>query len=352
MYALTDYDYHLPKGCIAQMPVARRDRSRLLTLDRTAGLIHHRRFNDLAGLLQPGDVLVVNDTAVIPARLFGRKETGGKVEVLLLDYPEPAQSSESGSASFRCLIKSSKRPQNGSRLQFENAVTAVVHGFDDGIYEVVFSFPQPIDQTLEKIGSIPLPPYIVRQGSSGLTNDSASYQTVYAKAKGAVAAPTAGLHFTADLLQQLRAAGIDIVSITLHVGYGTFSPVRSKDIRNHPIHTEPYRIPEKTAKIINAARRDQRRIIAVGTTSCRTLEYASDDTGRVASGSGSCDLFIYPGYRFKAVDALITNFHLPQSTLLMLVSALAGRDRILAAYQEAIQKGYRFYSYGDAMLIE
>lgn len=352
MYALTDYDYHLPNECIAQKPVTQRDRSKLLTLNRNSGHIRHRRFVDLVRLLHPGDVLVVNDTAVIPARILGRKETGGKVEVLLLDYPETAKSGRGGTPVFRCLIKASKRPQKGSRLYFKKGVTAIVKGFNNGIFEASFSFSQPIDETLEEIGSVPLPPYIERNDQNDSHDDSVLYQTVYAKAKGAVAAPTAGLHFTPDLLRRLKAGGIDIVSITLHVGYGTFCPVRSKDIRDHSIHTEPYQIPEETAQIINAARRAQRRIIAVGTTSCRTLEYVGDDAGQVSAGSGLCNLFIYPGYRFKVIDALITNFHLPQSTLLMLVSAMAGHEQILSAYREAIQKGYRFYSYGDAMLIE
>ena len=352
MYALNDYDYNLPKKCIAQHPVAGRDRSKLLILDRNTGHVHHYRFNDLGKELRPGDVLVVNDTAVIPARIFGQKETGGKIEVLLLEYPETNVSSNSGTVSLKCLIKASKRPQNGSRLRFDKGVTAIVEAFNDGIYELAFTFPDPVDRILEIIGSMPLPPYIERPDGDGCKNDSVSYQTVYAKNKGAVAAPTAGLHFTPNLLQELKTAGITIAPITLHVGYGTFSPVRSEDIRNHTIHTEPYWIPEKTAHIINTAKRAYKRIIAVGTTTCRTLEYAGDEAGNVAPGSGSCDLYIYPGYRFRVIDALITNFHLPQSTLLMLVSALAGREQILSAYQEAITKGYRFYSYGDAMLIK
>jgi len=351
MYTLSDYDYDLPKKYIAHQPATRRDRSRLLWLDRNSGRIRHRRFDDLVQLLQSGDVLVVNDTAVIPARIMGRKETGGRVEVLLLNYPGEELSNNSGTITFRCLIKASKRPAAGTRLFFKKGVTAIVTGFNDGIFEAAFSFTGDIDATLDQIGSVPLPPYIQRNSHNVSCDDPTAYQTVYARDKGAVAAPTAGLHFTPELLRNLKAIGVDIVPITLHVGYGTFSPVRVDDIRDHRIHTEPYRIPEKTAKAINNARTTNRRIIAVGTTSCRTLEYAVDHTGHIAPGAGMCDLFIYPGYRFKMTDALITNFHLPQSTLLMLVSALAGRDRILAAYREAIKIGYRFYSYGDAMFI-
>lgn len=351
MYILSDYDYNLPKECIAQQPAIRRDRSRLLWLDRGSNRIHHRRFDDLGQLLQPGDVLVVNDTAVIPARILGCKETGGRVEVLLLNYPGEEPSINSGTITFQCLIKASKRPAAGTRLIFKKGVTAIVTGFEDGIFEVSFTLTEDIDATLDEIGSVPLPPYIQRNGHNVPCDDPTAYQTVYARDRGAVAAPTAGLHFTPELLRNLETTGIDVVPITLHVGYGTFSPVRVDDIRDHRIHTETYRIPEKTAETINNARTTNRRIIAVGTTSCRTLEYAADDTGHVASGAGLCDLFIYPGYRFKVIDALITNFHLPQSTLLMLVSALAGRDRILAAYREAIKTGYRFYSYGDAMFI-
>ncbi len=351
MYTLSDYNYDLPRKCIAQQPAVRRDRSRLLWMDRNSGRIRHRRFDDLVQLLQSGDVLVVNDTAVIPARIMGRKETGGRVEVFLLNYPGEEPSVNSGTVTFRCLIKASKRPAGGTRLFFKKGVTAIVTGFNDGIFEAAFSFTGGIDATLDQIGTVPLPPYIQRNGHNVPCDDPTAYQTVYARDKGAVAAPTAGLHFTPELLRNLKAIGVDIVPITLHVGYGTFSPVRANDIRDHRIHTEAYRISEKTAQTINNARTANRRIIVVGTTSCRSLEYAADRSGHVVPGAGMCDLFIYPGYRFKMTDALITNFHLPQSTLLMLVSALAGRDRVLAAYREAIKIGYRFYSYGDAMFI-
>lgn len=350
LYALTDYNYHLPPALIAQKPNRRRDHSRLLVLDRKSGDIHHGRFNDLTEWLRPGDVLVANDTAVIPAKMVGHKETGGKVEILLLNYPGE-RSSNGDVTTFRCLIKASKRPPLGSRLFFENDVAASITGFKDGIYKADFIFSDPVDRVLEKIGQVPLPPYIERKITAENTNDALSYQTVYAKTKGAVAAPTAGLHFTEALVNKLKGIDVDVVYITLHVGYGTFSPVRAEDIRDHQIHKEAFHIPEKTVRTINAAKRQGKQVVAVGTTSCRTLEFASSKTGQLTPGKGLCDLFIYPGYRFKVVDTLITNFHLPQSTLLMLVSALAGRKQILSTYNEAIEKGYRFYSYGDAMMI-
>ncbi len=302
-------------------------------------------------LLSPGDVLVVNDTKVIPARIFGRKETGGRVEVLLLHYPKVMSDSKSGAVMCRCLIRASKRPDVGARIWFDDSVSATVVSFDGGIFRIELFFDGDMDTILNRIGHMPLPPYIQRNGKKPHGDDTLTYQTIFAREKGAVAAPTAGLHFTPELINRLKAAGVHVVTITLHVGYGTFSPVRVDDIRDHQIHSEWYRISDRTADIINTARDENRRIIAVGTTSCRTLEYAADHAGRVVSGEGVCDLFIYPGYRFKVIDALITNFHLPRSTLLMLVSALAGRKRILAAYETAIKNGYRFYSYGDAMFI-
>jgi S-adenosylmethionine:tRNA ribosyltransferase-isomerase len=294
---------------------------------------------------------VVNDTKVIPARIFGRKETGGRVEVLLLHYPNIMPDSEHGVAMCRCLIRASKRPGVGARIWLDDAASATVVRFDGGIFEIELSFDGDMDTILNRIGHMPLPPYIQRNDKKPQSDDTVTYQTIFAREKGAVAAPTAGLHFTPELINRLTSAGVHVVTITLHVGYGTFSPVRVDDIRDHQIHSEWYRISDRTASIINAAQAENRRIIAVGTTSCRTLEYAADQTGRIVSGDGVCDLFIYPGYRFKVIDALITNFHLPQSTLLMLVSALAGREQILAAYQAAIKNGYRFYSYGDAMFI-
>ncbi len=351
MFALSDYDYHLPPKLIAQHPVDHRDRSRLLCLDRKSGDIRHRRFDDLARILKPGDLLVVNDTEVIPARLIGRKATGGRVEALLLHYPRLTSDGKIKTATCRCLLKAAKRPAVGSRIFFEDGVSATVMSFNRGFFSVTFFFSDDFGTMLNRIGQVPLPPYIQRDGGKTDRDDKASYQTVFAREKGAVAAPTAGLHFTDELINRLKTIGVQMVAITLHVGYGTFSPVRVDDIRKHRIHTESYRISAQAAKTINAARDEKRRIIAVGTTSCRTLEYTADHTGRIVPGDGVCDLFIYPGYQFKAIDALITNFHLPQSTLLMLVSALAGRERILFAYREAMENGYRFYSYGDAMFI-
>jgi S-adenosylmethionine:tRNA ribosyltransferase-isomerase len=353
MYSLKDYHYHLPEDLIAQHPVDQRDRSRLLCLNRQTGEISHHRFMEIGDFLQPGDVLVINDTAVIPARLEGRKETGGKVEVLIADYYGGLESvRQSGDFVCQCLIKASKRPAVGLRLYFKEDLTAEVLDSSNGTHTLRFSSGDDFEEVLDRIGKVPLPPYIKRNTGDAVShNDIKSYQTVYASHKGAIAAPTAGLHFTRKLLDQLAAKGIKIVPLTLHVGFGTFLPVRADDIRRHSMHSETFTISDESAAIIKAARTGEKKIIAVGTTCVRTLEYASDDRGGVASGSGSCDLFIYPGYEFKAIDAMITNFHLPQSTLLMLVSAFAGRQKILNAYQEAIDRKYRFYSYGDAMLI-
>ena len=353
MYSLNDYNYHLPADLIAQHPVDRRDRSNLLCLNRQTGELSHHCFNAIGDFLQPGDVLVINNTAVIPARLEGRKETGGQVEVLIADYSGGLKSiKENGDFVCQCMVKASKRPASGMRLYFEEDLTAEVLGSCNGTHTLKFSTDDDFEKVLDRIGKMPLPPYIKRKsGNVYSCDDRSSYQTVYASHKGAIAAPTAGLHFTEKLLNQLKADGIKIAALTLHVGYGTFLPVRTDDIRQHSIHSEPYAISEKAAEIINSARAGAKRVVAVGTTCVRTLEYVSDAKGEVAAGSGGCDLYIYPGYEFKTVDAMITNFHLPQSTLLMLVSAFAGRQNVLNAYQEAIDRNYRFYSYGDAMLI-
>jgi S-adenosylmethionine:tRNA ribosyltransferase-isomerase len=353
MYQLNDYHYELPAELIAQQPVGHRDRSNLLHLNRQTGALSHHCFNELGGFLQPGDVLVVNNTAVIPARLEGRKETGGRIEVLMTNYSEGLKSIENcGDFICQCMIKASKRPVPGMRLYFQEDLSARVVDSSNGTHTLRFSTGDDFEELLDRIGKVPLPPYIKRNSENGAScGDRSSYQTVYARSKGAVAAPTAGLHFTRKLLDTLRSAGIGIVPLTLHVGVGTFLPVRSDDIRHHKMHSEQFTISNEAAELINSARAGGKKVIAVGTTSVRTLEYASDDAGAVSAGSGHCDLFIYPGYEFKAVDAMITNFHLPQSTLLMLVSAFAGRRRILDAYQEAISRKYRFYSYGDAMLI-
>lgn len=354
LYCIDDYDYVLPQERIAQEPCDKRDSSRLLRLDRKTGKSVHHRFYELSRLLRSDDVLVINDTAVIPARLFGKKSTGGKVEVLLLDYAESlASKAEATSVECACLIRSAKPCREDTRIDFDSGLTARVISCNGETYRLALSADEPIGQILDRIGIIPLPPYIRRSQPGGTgTNDAMRYQTVYARNKGAVAAPTAGLHFTPELLLQLGDLGISIVSTTLHVGYGTFVPVRVVDIRDHAMHSEAFHLSGNTAETINTAREQGRRIVAVGTTAVRTLEYCADDSGRLQAQTGNCDLFIFPGYRFKIVDAMITNFHLPKSTLLMLVSAFANREAILHAYAEAIREGYRFYSYGDAMLIE
>ncbi|MFO7965190.1 MAG: tRNA preQ1(34) S-adenosylmethionine ribosyltransferase-isomerase QueA [Desulfobacterales bacterium] len=352
MFSIEDYNYELPEELIAQLPEKRRDDSRLLRVSRWSGEMSHHRFHQLRDLLDSGDVLVLNNTEVIPARLFGKKETGGKVEVFLLDAAQGGFSRASRrTVECECLIRASKRPGPGTTIRFNHGLTARVVHFENGIFRVSFSAPEDFTQTLNRIGHVPLPPYIKRSPPFDDAIDAEYYQTVYASQKGAVAAPTAGLHFSNALLASLKATGINIVEITLHVGYGTFLPVRVNDIRKHRIHSEWYLISDEAAETVNSVRQRGGRVVAVGTTSVRTLEYASDETGLLYPGSGRCDLYIYPGYRFKAVDAVITNYHLPKSTLLMLVSAFAGRERIFAAYREAIRNKYRFYSYGDAMLI-
>ena len=348
MFSLNDYNYELPDDLIAQKPVDQRDRSNLLFLDKETGKLSHHKFYEIYDLLLPTDVLVLNDTRVIPARLLGKKNTGGKAEVFILDYPGDRKNAAGDELVLRCLIKTSKRPKNGTPLIFDRGLQARVVDCQQGIYTVEFSCKDNFENLLDSIGHVPLPPYIKRNDNK---DDRTSYQTVYASQKGAVAAPTAGLHFSKTLLKKIAEKGIGIVTITLHVGYGTFLPVRVSDIRDHKIHSEWYSISKDTADAINRAKTKGRRIIAVGTTCVRALEYASDDQGNLAYGGGSCDLFIYPGYRFKVVDAMITNFHLPKSTLLMLVSAFAGRENILTAYRTAIDKKYRLFSYGDAMLI-
>ncbi len=358
MFALNDFDYHLPEHLIAQTPVQQRDRSRLLVLNRSDGAVSHGIFTDVEHFFTPSDLLVINDTRVMPARLFGQKETGGKIEVLILAFSERQESFiPVKRVVCECLVRASKAPKPGMRLDFGPDLKAVVIDAFEKTFSIAFICEQPFENVLDRIGKMPLPPYIRRsRRKDGLLNedsddDHTAYQTVYAARTGAVAAPTAGLHFTWELLERLKQKGIEIATITLHVGYGTFAPVKVEDIRDHRIHTERYFISPETADAINAARTSGRRIIAVGTTTVRTLEYAADRNGLVAAGAGECDLFIYPGYEFNIIDAMITNFHLPKSTLLMLVSAFAGRERILNAYQEAIENQYRFYSYGDAMLI-
>ena len=349
MFHLEDYNYPLPEERIAQTPATRRDRSKLLVMDRETGKLTHLRFYDIYDLIASSDVLVINDTKVVPARLFGHKETGGKAEVLIIDFPGIGNNRpDQGECVCRCLIKTAKRPKRGATLFFGQNLKADILSFEDGIFTVRFLYRGTFEHILERIGHVPLPPYIQRSDDK---KDRTAYQTVYAASKGAVAAPTAGFHFSKGLLEKLREKGVTIVAITLHVGYGTFSPVRVSDIREHRIHSEWYSISRDAADKINASKKAGHRIVAVGTTAVRTLEYACDENQMIAAGHGHCDLFIYPGYRFNIVDAMLTNFHLPKSTLLMLVSAFSTRENLLNAYQTALEKKYRFYSYGDAMFI-
>ncbi len=357
IYCLSSYDYPLPENQIAQQPVKQRDQSRLLVLDCVNNSRQHTQFETLCELISPGDLLVVNNTKVFPARLFGHKETGGKIEMLLLHFPAPVKQKEGISqATTLALIKSSKRPKPGSMLHFSDALQAKVEALlPDGKAEIRLFYPAHADLELllEKHGEIPLPPYIKRP-EGNTTEDTQRYQTNYARHLGSVAAPTAGLHLSNPLIKKLKGAGIGFAEVTLHVGYGTFAPVRCEDIRDHTLHKELIRVPEETAEAINTTRENGRRIWAVGTTTARTLEFAAghtDKEGRLQPIEKLCGLYMYPGYRFKIVDNLITNFHLPKSSLLFLVAALAGKERVLEAYGEAVEQGYRFFSYGDAMAI-
>lgn len=349
-YRLSAYDYPLPEHLIAQQPAVRREQSRLIVLDCADSSIRHTQFAAVGELFRPGDLLVVNSTKVFPARLLGRKESGGRAELLLLHFPE---SSGAGQAAALALIRSSKRPKPGSILSFADTLQARVDCLlPDGKAQVVLLYPAEanLEQLLERHGEIPLPPYI-RRPEGSTAEDVRRYQTEYARRTGSVAAPTAGLHFSGLLLRQIESMGVRRAEVTLHVGYGTFAPVRSSDIREHRLHEEFVSVPAETAEAVNTTKKAGGRIWAVGTTTARSLEFAANDAGRIAPREGLCGLYIYPGYRFKAVDNLITNFHLPQSSLLFLVSALAGRERIMAAYAEAVQQGCRFFSYGDAMAI-
>jgi S-adenosylmethionine:tRNA ribosyltransferase-isomerase len=352
MYRLEDYDYHLPEDLIAQTPAPNRDESRLLHLQRSGSPINHRQFQDIVDLLQPSDLLLVNNTRVVPGRLYGRKPTGGKVETLILNYGQNNPGDDENQRTYRCLIKASKQARAGTRLIFDADLVGEVQGFSDGVYTIRFTASQPFEAVLDRIGRMPLPPYIKRGKDDADDADRLRYQTVYAREQGAIAAPTAGLHFTDATLSKIRDKGVGIAPITLHVGYGTFVPVRVDDIRDHRMHEEWFSISTETADMVNRAKDEGRRVVAVGTTSVRTLEYVARKNGRLSPGAGRCDLFIYPGFTFKVVDAMITNFHLPKSTLLMLVSAFAGRETMLHAYAEAVREKYRFFSYGDAMLIE
>lgn len=336
-----DFDYDLPEELIAQDPLEDRSSSRLMVLDKKTGEVSHHVFKEIVKYLRPGDCLVLNNTKVIPARLFGVKEgTMAKIEILLLKRRQ--------NDVWETLVKPGKKAKPGTKIIFGDGllIGEVIDVVDDGNRLIQFSYEGIFEEILDKLGQMPLPPYITHQ-----LKDKNRYQTVYAKYDGSAAAPTAGLHFTKELLQQVKDKGVDIAEITLHVGLGTFRPVKVDNVLDHHMHSEFYMVSQEAADKINNAKKNGGRIISVGTTSTRTLEAASDENGMLKECSGWTDIFIYPGYRFKVIDCLITNFHLPQSTLVMLVSALAGREHILNAYKEAVEERYRFFSFGDAMFI-
>ena len=334
----SDYYFDLPQELIAQDPLEDRAASRLLVMNTETGEIEHRIFRDIKEYLRPGDTLVLNDTKVIPARLLGTKEdTGANVEILLLR--------RLGADRWETLVRPGKKLKPGARVTFgDGSLKAVILDIlDEGNRLVEFEYEGIFEEVLDRLGEMPLPPYITHK-----LEDKNMYQTVYARYEGSAAAPTAGLHFTQELLDEIRAMGVNTAFVTLHVGLGTFRPVKVDDVTTHHMHSEWYQVSEEAARLINRTREEGHRVICVGTTACRTVESAADDSGIVHAGSDDTSIFIYPGYRFKVMDALITNFHLPESTLVMLVSAFAGRERVLGAYEEAIRLGYRFFSFGDA----
>ncbi len=338
----SDFYYELPQELIAQDPLEDRSSSRLMKLDKNTGEIEHKVFRDIIEELNPGDCLVVNNTKVIPARLLGAKEdTGAHIEVLLLK--------RKADNVWETLVKPGKKARPGARIVFGDGLlkAEVIDIVDEGNRLIRFEFEGIFEEILDKLGQMPLPPYITHQ-----LKDKNRYQTVYAKHDGSAAAPTAGLHFTPELLEQIEARGVRLAHVTLHVGLGTFRPVKVEDVTKHHMHSEFYVVEEEQARLINETKEAGGRVICVGTTSCRTLESATDEHGILKAGSGWTEIFIYPGYHFKMMDALITNFHLPESTLLMLVSAFAGKEKIMKAYEEAVRERYRFFSFGDAMLIE
>ena len=337
----SDYAFDLPKELIAQDPLADRSSSRMLVLHRDTGALEHRRFTDIASYLRPGDCLVLNDTKVIPARLLGvKKDTGAAVEILLLKRRE--------ADVWETLVRPGKKLRPGARVVFGDGrlEAQILEVEEDGNRLVRFFWEGIWEEVLDSLGEMPLPPYITHK-----LEDKNRYQTVYARYEGSAAAPTAGLHFTQELLQKLESMGVELVYVTLHVGLGTFRPVKVDNVAEHHMHTEAYQVNEKAAAQISRAKAEGRRVICVGTTSCRTVESAADAEGHISACSGSMDIFIYPGYRFRVMDGLITNFHLPESTLVMLVSAFAGREQVLNAYAEAVRQKYRFFSFGDAMFI-
>ena len=332
--------YDLPQRLIAQTPLERRDGSRLLVLDKATGRTEHRHFYDLPEYLRPGDCMVLNDSRVIPARLIGARPTGGAIEVMLLK--------DLGDKRWECLVRPGKKMRPGHQVVFgDGELTGEVESVSEGGNRVIrFEYEGIFLEILERLGRMPLPPYIKEQLA-----DPERYQTVYSKHPGSAAAPTAGLHFTPELLDKIQAMGVDVRFVTLHVGLGTFRPVKAEDIKDHEMHSEFCTVPADTAEAVNRTKAAGGRVVAVGTTSCRTLESFTGEDGVLRSDSGWTNIFIYPGYKFKCMDALVTNFHLPGSTLVMLVSALAGRENILAAYKEAVEREYRFFSFGDAMFI-
>lgn len=338
---VTDYYFDLPQEQIAQDPLEDRSSSRLLVLDKETGEYSHHVFREITEFLKPGDCLVLNNTKVIPARLFGEKEgTQAKIEILLLKRKE--------NDVWETLVKPGKKAKVGTKIIFGGGllVGEVIDIVEEGNRLIQFTYEGIFEEILDQLGQMPLPPYITHQ-----LKDKNRYQTVYAKYDGSAAAPTAGLHFTPELLQQVKDMGVDIAEVTLHVGLGTFRPVKVDNILEHHMHSEFYMVTQEAADKINNAKKSGHRVICVGTTSCRTIESAADENGMLKESSGWTEIFIYPGYQFKVLDCLITNFHLPESTLLMLVSALAGREHVLAAYEEAVKEGYRFFSFGDAMMI-
>lgn len=337
----SDFYYDLPKELIAQDPLEDRSSSRLLHLSMKDGSMEHRHFTDILDYLKEGDCLVINDTRVIPARLYGHKEeTGALIEILLLKRRE--------NDIWECLVKPGKKARPGAKITFGDGILKgeIIDVVDEGNRLIQFHYEGIFEEILDQLGEMPLPPYITHK-----LKDKNRYQTVYAKNEGSAAAPTAGLHFTKELLEKVKEKGVNIAHVTLHVGLGTFRPVKVDDVESHHMHSEFYIVEEDQAKLINDTKKAGKRVIAVGTTSCRTLESATGEDGILKAGSGWTEIFIYPGYHFKMIDALITNFHLPESTLVMLVSALAGKENIMHAYEVAVQEKYRFFSFGDAMII-
>lgn len=339
---VTDFDFNLPEELIAQHPMEKRDEARLMVMNKENGEIEHKVFKDIIDYLEPGDCIVLNDTRVLPARLIGSKEgTGGKIEFLLLKRVDKD--------TWETLVKPGKRAQIGTRFVFgDGELKAEVIGLgEEGSRIVKFEYEGIFEEVLDKLGQMPLPPYITER-----LEDKEMYQTVYSREQGSAAAPTAGLHFTKELLEKIEGKGVSIAFLTLHVGLGTFRPVKVENIEEHNMHAEYYCMSKATADIINKTKESGKNVIAVGTTSCRTLETIGDESGKVREQSGWTDIFIFPGYKYKVVDKLITNFHLPQSTLIMLVSALAGKENVMNAYETAVREKYKFFSFGDAMFVK